>query len=93
MTELEASSRISIGFTDALSNGSPLPFQKVELVQLTAPAAIGMIAQMIRLVSLYNSLFSPACLGAAIWAARRQGNPLTNIDFNKSFSLLDTLDV
>ena len=31
----------SVGFADALSNGNPLPFTKVQLVQLTAPAAIG----------------------------------------------------
>ncbi|CAF4479430.1 unnamed protein product, partial [Rotaria magnacalcarata] len=29
------------GFTDALSNGNPLPFHKVELAQLTSSAAIG----------------------------------------------------
>jgi hypothetical protein len=30
------------GFIDALSNGNPLPFNKIELVQLTSSAAIGM---------------------------------------------------
>ena len=83
---------VSIGFTDALSNGNPLPFQKVELVQLTAPAAIGMTKRKTRVVFLGNSL-SFLFVGAAIWAARRHGNPLTNIDFNKSFTLLDALDV
>jgi len=33
---------VSLGFIDALSNGNPLPFNKVELVQLTSSAAIGM---------------------------------------------------
>jgi hypothetical protein len=30
------------GFMDALSNGKPLPYNKVELVQLTSSAGIGM---------------------------------------------------
>lgn len=59
------------GFIDAVGIGNALPFQKIELVQLTAPAA----------------------LGAAIWAARRQGNPLTNIEFSKRFTTLDAIDV
>ncbi|CAF0835154.1 unnamed protein product [Adineta steineri] len=59
------------GFMDAISNGNSLPFNKIELVQLTAPGAIG----------------------AAMWAVRRQGQRPTNIDFNKNFSILDTIDI
>jgi hypothetical protein len=33
--------RFVLGFLDALANGNSLPFNKIELVELTAPAAIG----------------------------------------------------
>jgi len=31
--------------------------------------------------------------GAAIWAARQQNHPLTNVDFTKCFTTLDTIDI
>ncbi|CAF0744418.1 unnamed protein product [Rotaria sordida] len=38
-------------------------------------------------------LTSSAAIGAAIWGARRQGIPLTNIDFTKCFTTLDIIDI
>ncbi|CAF0787985.1 unnamed protein product [Adineta ricciae] len=59
------------GFINGLTEKKTLPFNRVELVQLTASAAIG----------------------AAIWGARRQGHLLTNINFSKCFSILDTIEL
>ncbi|UJR37697.1 hypothetical protein I4U23_030392 [Adineta vaga] len=59
------------GFVEGVSQGNTLPFNKIELVQLTSSAAIG----------------------AAIWGARRQGCLLSNVNFSKCFSVLDTIEL
>jgi hypothetical protein len=45
------------------------------------------------MIDSLNLHFSLDQSGAAIWGARQQGNPLSNVDFTKCFTILDTIDI